>query len=180
MKLKQSVISVVCLSIINVMLLAMLLTTALAANVPDTTPEAPRVQINVQSPEWRCSVMEAGQYMDETFLEELFEVSEKIIPNHFVLYDTFIATAYTTSGRTSTGTETTANRTLAVNPYVIPYGTHLWLYLEDGTFVGDYYAEDTGSNMMENPYVIDIYFGRDMTQECLEWGAQRVIAYVEA
>lgn len=94
--------------------------------------------------------------------------------------DTFIATAYTVTGTTATGTYTTVGRTLAVNPGIIPYGTHVWLYLEDGTPVGDYYAEDTGSNMMAHPYVIDIYMGEDSYDACMEWGARRVLVYTEA
>lgn len=94
--------------------------------------------------------------------------------------DTFIATAYTVTGTTATGTYTTAGRTLAVNPGIIPYGTHVWLYLEDGTLVGDYYAEDTGSNMMAHPYVIDIYMGENTYDECIQWGARRVLVYTEA
>lgn len=101
-------------------------------------------------------------------------------PDDLVLLDTFIATAYCVTGTTSTGTYTTVNRTLAVNPEVIPYGTHVWLYLDDGTLVGDYYAEDTGSNMMENPYVIDIYMGEGSYNDCILWGAQHVSVYVEA
>lgn len=101
-------------------------------------------------------------------------------PDDLVLLDTFIATAYCVTGTTSTGTYTTVNRTLAVNPNVIPYGTHVWLYLDDGTLVGDYYAEDTGSNMMENPYVIDIYMGEGSYNDCILWGAQHVSVYVEA
>ena len=76
------------------------------------------------------------------------------------------------------GAYTTVGRTLAVNPGVIPYGTHVWLYLEDGTLVGDYYAEDTGGNMLEHPYVIDIYMGTDY-DTCIEWGVKRVSVYVE-
>lgn len=94
--------------------------------------------------------------------------------------DSFIATAYYLTGTTATGTYTTENRTLAVNPGIIPYGTHVWLYLEDGTLVGDYYAEDTGANMLEHPYVVDIYMGADSYDECVQWGAQRVLIYTEA
>ena len=94
--------------------------------------------------------------------------------------DSFIATAYYLTGTTATGTFTTENRTLAVNPGIIPYGTHVWLYLEDGTLVGDYYAEDTGANMLEHPYVVDIYMGADSYDKCVEWGAQRVLIYTEA
>lgn len=110
--------------------------------------------------------------------DEAPEASET--PEELVLLDTFIATAYCVTGTTSTGTYTTVNRTLAVNPDVIPYGTHVWLYLDDGTLVGDYYAEDTGSNMMENPYVIDIYMGEGSYNDCILWGAQHVSVYVEA
>ena len=91
---------------------------------------------------------------------------------------TFLATAYCQTGTTATGTYTTVGRTLAVNPGVIPYGTHVWLYLEDGTLVGDYYAEDTGGNMLEHSYVIDIYMGTDY-DTCIEWGVKRVSVYVE-
>ena len=102
------------------------------------------------------------------------------VPDDLVLLDTFIATAYCVTGTTSTGTYTTVGRTLAVNPNIIPYGTHVWLYLDDGTLVGDYYAEDTGSNMMAHPYVIDIYMGEGSYNDCILWGAQHVSVYVEA
>ena len=102
------------------------------------------------------------------------------VPDDLVLLDSFIATAYYLTGTTATGTYTTVGRTLAVNPGIIPYGTHVWLYLEDGTFVGDYYAEDTGSNMMEHPYVVDIYMGEDSYDACINWGARRVLIYVES
>lgn len=100
------------------------------------------------------------------------------VPDDLELLDTFLATAYCQTGTTATGTYTTVGRTLAVNPGVIPYGTHVWLYLEDGTLVGDYYAEDTGGNMLERPYVIDIYMGTDY-DTCIEWGVKRVSVYVE-
>lgn len=101
-------------------------------------------------------------------------------PDDLVKFGDFIATAYCVTGQTSTGTQTTVGRTLAVNPYVIPYGTEIWLYLEDGTFVGDFIAEDTGSNMMANPNVIDIYMGQDSYHDCILWGAQNVQVYVRS
>ena len=106
--------------------------------------------------------------------------AEPAVPDDLVLIDHFTATAYCTTGTTATGTYTTVNRTLAVNPSMIPYGTHVWLFFPDGTLVGDFYAEDTGSNMMEHPYVIDIYKGADSYDECMQWGAQHVTAYVRA
>ena len=101
-------------------------------------------------------------------------------PDDLVKLGDFIATAYCVTGQTSTGTQTTVGRTLAVNPYVIPYGTEVWLYLEDGTFAGDFIAEDTGSNMLANPNVIDIYMGQDSYNDCILWGAQDVQVYIRA
>ena len=101
-------------------------------------------------------------------------------PDDLVKLGDFIATAYCVTGQTSTGTQTTVGRTLAVNPYVIPYGTEVWLYLEDGTFAGDFIAEDTGSNMLANPNVIDIYMGQDSYNNCILWGAQNVEVYISA
>ena len=101
-------------------------------------------------------------------------------PDDLVKLGDFIATAYCVTGQTSTGTQTTVGRTLAVNPYVIPYGTEVWLYLEDGTFAGDFIAEDTGSNMLANPNVIDIYMGQGSYNDCLLWGAQDVQVYIRA
>ena len=101
-------------------------------------------------------------------------------PDDLVKLGDFIATAYCVTGQTSTGTQTTIGRTLAVNPYVIPYGTEVWLYLEDGTFAGDFIAEDTGSNMLATPNVIDIYMGQDSYNDCILWGAQNVEVYIRA
>ena len=101
-------------------------------------------------------------------------------PDDLVKLGDFIATAYCVTGQTSTGTQTTVGRTLAVNPYVIPYGTEVWLYLEAGTFAGDFIAEDTGSNMLANPNVIDIYMGQDSYNDCILWGAQNVEVYIRA
>lgn len=104
---------------------------------------------------------------------------EDEVPNNLELIDTFYATAYCVTGMTSTGTYTTINRTLAVNPNVIPYGTHVWMFLDDGTLVGDFIAEDTGSNMMANPYVVDIYMGEGTYNDCILWGAQHVTLYAQ-
>lgn len=101
-------------------------------------------------------------------------------PDDLVKLGDFIATAYCVTGQTSTGTQTTIGRTLAVNPHVIPYGTEVWLYLEDGTFAGDFIAEDTGSNMLANSNVIDIYMGEGSYHDCILWGAQDVEVYIRA
>ena len=108
------------------------------------------------------------------------EAAEETIPDDLVLLDTFLATAYCVTGTTATGTWTTAGRTLAVNPEIIPYGTHVWLFLDDGTLVGDFYAEDTGANMIEHPYVVDIYMGEGSYDACILWGTQHVSIYTQS
>lgn len=136
---------------------------------------------NAEKPIPSVSVLEVGRALQEElaeFAESAEQEAQDGLPDDLVVFDTFIATAYCVTGTTSTGTYTTVGRTIAVNPYVIPYGTHLWLFLDDGTCIGDFYAEDTGSNMMANPYVIDIYKGAGSYEECIQWGAQHVTAYV--
>ena len=108
-------------------------------------------------------------------------VEPKTIPDDLVKINNFTATAYYIAGVTSTGTWTTKNRTLAVNPRMIPFGTHVWLFdYETGEFIGDFYAEDSGANLEDNPYVVDIFFGENTEQECLEWGAPIVEIYYSA
>ena len=139
--------------------------------------EAP-IQEAASAPEAVAEDISAAASTDTQAQSEAASAPE--VPDDLVLLDTFIATAYCVTGTTATGTYTTAGRTLAVNPNVIPYGTHVWLYLDDGTLVGDYYAEDTGSNMMQNPYVVDIYMGEGSYHDCILWGAQHVSIYIEA
>ena len=51
----------------------------------------------------------------------------------------------------------------------------------DGTVADiDKTAEDTGSNMMAHPHVVDIYMGADSYNECILWGAQNVEVYIRA
>ena len=69
-------------------------------------------------------------------------------------------------GITATGTKVTANRTIAVDPRVIPLGSQVMI---DGNI---YVAEDTGGNIKGNR--IDMYFPTH--QEALNWG----IRYKEA
>lgn len=65
-------------------------------------------------------------------------------------------------GITSTGVTAQANRTIAVDPKVIPYGTTV---LIDGN---EYIAEDCGGAIKGKR--IDIYF--DTHQEALQWGVK--------
>lgn len=108
--------------------------------------------------------------------DENREPFPEAVPEELELVGDFISTAYYVTGSTSIGAYTVAGRTLAVNPNVIPYGSHVWIFLEDGTLVGDFYAEDTGTNMLEHPSVIDIYMGNSYDL-CASWGARPVRVY---
>ena len=141
-------------------------------------PEPAAAEAPVEHIEPKLLALEGSAPEPEKSEPQPEDTAEPAVPEDLELLDTFLATAYCQTGTTATGTYTTVNRTLAVNPGVIPYGTHVWLYLEDGTLVGDYYAEDTGGNMLEHPYVIDIYMGTDY-DTCIEWGVKRVSVYVE-
>lgn len=90
---------------------------------------------------------------------------------------TFKATAYCpcekccgiyASGYTATGTLATEGRTIAVDPNVIPYGTHVIINGHE------YIAEDCGGAIDGNR--IDIFF--DSHQDALKWGVQQVEVFV--
>ena len=141
-------------------------------------PEPAAAEAPVEHIEPKLLALEESAPEPEKSESQPEDAAGSTVPEDLELLDTFLATAYCQTGTTATGTYTTVGRTLAVNPGIIPYGTHVWLYLEDGTLVGDYYAEDTGGNMLEHPYVIDIYMGTDY-DTCIEWGVKRVSVYVE-
>lgn len=63
-------------------------------------------------------------------------------------------TWYNDQGRTASGTEATAGRTVAVDPNVIPLGSHISIVMPDGT-IYDRIAEDTGGAVIGN--VVDIH-----------------------
>lgn len=71
---------------------------------------------------------------------------------------------------TSTGTIATSNRTVAVNPSVIPYGTHLNI---NGM---EYVAEDTGGAMREKPHLIDVFM--ESHEEALIFGRQKAEVFI--
>lgn len=77
-------------------------------------------------------------------------------------------------GITATGTLAEEGRTIAVDPSVIPYGSTVTLYYEDGT-VHSYIAEDCGGAIKKNR--IDVFF-RDH-QAAREFGVQTAYVYVE-
>ncbi len=80
------------------------------------------------------------------------------------LIGTFEVTHYGPTGNlTATGTEPKAGRTIAVDPHVIPLGSHVFI---DGH---EYVAEDTGGAIKGN--IIDIFV--DSEEEAIEKGRRR-------
>ena len=77
-------------------------------------------------------------------------------------------------GITATGTTATEGRTIAVDPAVIPYGSTVTLYYEDGT-VHTYTAEDCGGAIKENR--IDVFFNSH--EAARAFGVQSAMVYVE-
>lgn len=69
----------------------------------------------------------------------------------------------------------TEGRTVAVDPRVIPYGSTVTLYYEDGT-VHTYTAEDCGGAIKGNR--IDVFF--DSHEDARAFGVQSAMVYVEA
>ena len=65
---------------------------------------------------------------------------------------------------TASGTTATEGRTIAVDPDVIPLGTHVYV---NGR---EYIAEDTGSGIRDR--TIDVFF--ESHQEALQWGKRTV------
>ena len=80
-----------------------------------------------------------------------------------------------TDGITATGPTAAEGRTIAVDPRVIPYGSTVTLYYEDGT-VHTYTAEDCGGAIKENR--IDVFF--DSHEAARAVGVQKAMVYVEA
>ena len=79
------------------------------------------------------------------------------------------------NGYTATGTLATEGRTIAVDPKVIPYGTHVLLIWPDGT-QRTYIAEDCGNGVNGNH--IDVFF--DDHQAARVFGVQSAMVYLEA
>lgn len=78
------------------------------------------------------------------------------------------------SSYTATGTLATEGRTIAVDPKVIPYGTHVLLIWPDGT-QHEYIAEDCGGGVNGNH--IDVFFNDH--QAARIFGVQSAMAYLE-
>ena len=92
------------------------------------------------------------------------------------------ATAYCLTGKTASGTQTTANRTVAGRRADFGKTVHIWIDDGDGeikmeNFVGTYVIEDTGGKSIREGRVLDIYMPE--YQDCKQFGGRRIIYIVE-
>ncbi len=135
-------------------------TKAITPEVTEITTEATTEQIST---------------VEETTDIPLTTVKFEDIPDYTEL-GTFKLTAYCScskccgksDGITASGKKATANRTVAVDRSLIPFGTELYIpYLSDEYYI----AEDTGVNGM----VIDVYF--DSHEEALNFGVKYAKVY---
>ena len=109
--------------------------------------------------------------------EQMTEIVTEAPTSQVELLGTFKLTAYCacekccgkSDGITATGTKATANRTIAVDKTVIPYGTTVII---NGN---EYVAEDTGGAIKGN--TIDIFF--DEHEEALNFGVQYADVYIK-
>ena len=92
------------------------------------------------------------------------------------------ATAYCLTGKTASGTYTTANRTVAGRRKDFGKTVHIWLDDGDGqikpeNFVGTYVIEDTGGKPIREGRVLDIYMPK--YNDCKQFGGRRIIYIIE-
>ena len=80
------------------------------------------------------------------------------------------ATAYAGHQLTSTGGYAKVNRTIAVDPRIIPYGSKI--YIPELNYIG--VAEDCGSAIKQNR--IDIFMATE--SQCIQWGIKNITIYV--
>lgn len=80
----------------------------------------------------------------------------------------FTVYAYSSGGTTASGTKTKANRTVAVDPKVIPLGSKIEI---NGKI---YVAEDTGGFIKGKK--LDIYIPSE--KECIKWGRRELKVYL--
>lgn len=108
---------------------------------------------------------------NEKFSQQIDDINKKIkeSENSKKYLGDFTLVAYYQGNKTSTGTKPTANRTIAVDPRVIPYGSKV--YIEG---YGTYIAEDCGGGIKGN--MIDIYM--NTYNECIQFGRRKAKVYI--
>lgn len=73
--------------------------------------------------------------------------------------------------------EPTVRGNVAVNPYIIPYGSLMYITAVDGSWDYGYaMATDTGGALMEGTALVDLYY--DTYEECTAFGRRDMIVYI--
>lgn len=163
MRYSRNLRDTVCATI-GLLLVIVLLTTAAALDSPPPSPEPPAPPIT------------EDKLPGEDTPAQGFSTIEREALGEFKLtaYCPCAQCCGKCDGITATGTQAAEGRTIAVDPSVIPYGSTVTLYYEDGT-VHTYTAEDCGGAIKDKR--IDVYF--DSHRTALEFGVQTAYVYVE-
>lgn len=160
---ESALIAAACLGATVILIVVAILATS--AQAVESSPEESSVVSEEYDPAWDIPAMESA-VCDDVFLGE------------------FTLTAYCprrcccgkwASGYTATGTLATEGRTIAVDPKVIPYGTHVLLIWPDGT-QHSYISEDCGGGVNGNH--IDVFFNDH--QAARVFGVQSAMVDLEA
>lgn len=160
---ESALFAAACLGAAVILIVVSILATS--AQAVEASPEESSVVVEEYDPAWDKPATESA-VCNDVFLGE------------------FTLTAYCpgrcccgkwASGYTATGTLATEGRTIAVDPKVIPYGSHVLLIWPDGTQHG-YIAEDCGGGVNGNH--IDVFFNDH--QAARYFGVQSAMAYLEA
>lgn len=160
---ESALFAAVCLGATVILIVVAILATS--AQAVESSPEESSVVSEEYDPAWDIPAMESA-VCDDVFLGE------------------YTITAYCAcsrccgvwaNGYTATGTLATEGRTIAVDPKVIPYGTHVLLIWPDGT-QHSYISEDCGGGVNGNH--IDVFFNDH--QAARVFGVQSAMVYLEA
>lgn len=145
-----------------VLFVGILLGSAVAAATPAESTEppqnAPVIATAIHAPEAAELAVDPPSNLMEEPAEDVW--TEEVYPltylGEFTIshYCACIACCGKDDGITATGTQATEGRTIAVDPTVIPYGTEIIIYYDDGR-MGTYTAEDCGGAIKGNR--LDVY-----------------------
>lgn len=118
-----------------------------------------------------------GTPMSQYTTPSCYCFDENGIPTNYAYYIDGKATAYSSGGRTATGTHTYQG-TVAVDPRIIPYGSEMWITSLDGKYVYGYCrAEDTGGFIYyRNGATVDLFMNSN--SDAVSWGFRSVRIYV--
>lgn len=160
---ESALIAAACLGATVILIVVAILATS--AQAAEASPEESSVVSEEYDPAWDIPATESA-VCNDVFLGEFTLTA--YCPGH-------CCCGKWASGYTATGTLATEGRTIAVDPKVIPYGSHVLLIWPDGT-QHSYIAEDCGGGVNGNH--IDVFFNDH--QAARVFGVQSARAYLEA